>query len=54
MTAPVPEEENAAFDVDEAPDDEHDDDLPDESDGGQAAQATQAENAGTSLDQPSS
>jgi len=54
VTAPVPEEDNAAFDVEEPPADEHDDDLPDESDGGQAAQTAQAENAGTSLDQPSS
>ncbi len=57
MTAPVPEEDNAAYDVDETPPGEHDADLPDEKDGGPAAQAdqaTQAENAGTSLDQPSS
>jgi hypothetical protein len=54
VTAPVPEEDNAAYDLEETPADEHDDDLPDERDGGQAAQAAQAENAGSSLDQPSS
>ena len=54
MTAPVPEEDNAAYDVDETPPGEHDADLPDEKDGSQTAQADQAENAGTSLDQPSS
>ena len=53
MTAPVPEEENAAYDLDEQPPGEHDDDLPDEKDGGQAAASVQAENAGSSLDQPS-
>ena len=54
MTAPVPEEDNAAYDVDETPPGEHAADVPDEDDGGQAAQAAQAENAATSLDQPSS
>ncbi|MGA8256697.1 MAG: hypothetical protein WB767_09000 [Nocardioides sp.] len=53
MTAPVPEEENEAYDLDETPPGEHDDDLPDEHDRGQAETATQAENAETSLDQPS-
>jgi hypothetical protein len=54
MTAPVPEEDNAAYDVDEKPPGEHDADVPDENDGGRAATSDQAENAGTSLDQPSS
>lgn len=60
MTAPVPEESNEAYDLDEAPPGEHDSDLPDDSDtGGDAdaaadgSAASQEENAGTSLDQPS-
>ena len=32
MTQPVPEESNEALDLTEAPDDQHDDDLPDEAD----------------------
>ena len=55
MTAPVPEEDNAAYDVDETPPGEHDSDLPDEDDGQPSSdQSDQAENAGSSLDQPSS
>lgn len=52
MTEPVPEETNAAYDVDGAPPGEHDDDLPDEADGVNDT-AQQEENAETSLDQPS-
>ncbi len=57
MTAPVPEEDNAALDLTEQPPGEHGDDLPD---GGDAASsrddqldAEQAENAESSQDQPS-
>jgi len=32
VTQPVPEESNEALDLTEAPDDQHDDDLPDEAD----------------------
>ena len=53
MTTPVPEETNEAYDLDETPPGEHSSDLPGEDDGADAAAATQAENAETSLDQPS-
>jgi len=53
MTAPVPEETNAAEDLTEAPADEHGSDLPGDRDGDQVATATQDENAESSLDQPS-
>ena len=53
MTAPVPEESNETYDLDEQPPGEHDSDLPDAADGADAARATQEENAETSLDQPS-
>jgi len=53
MTAPVPEETNAAEDLTEQPPGTHSSELPGEDDGGQAAAATQDENAETSLDQPS-
>jgi hypothetical protein len=53
VTAPVPEESNEAYDLDETPPGEHDSDLPGETDGADAAGATQEENAETSLDQPS-
>ncbi len=52
MTAPVPEETNAALDLDEAPPGEHASELPDSDDGTDAADAQQ-ENAQSSLDQPS-
>ncbi|CAN5420630.1 hypothetical protein BH11ACT8_BH11ACT8_14370 [soil metagenome] len=57
MTAPVPEESNEAYDLDEKPPGEHDSELSgetsgdDDSDG--VAEAEQEENAETSLDQPS-
>lgn len=54
MTAPVPEETNAAFDLTEAPPGEHDSELTGDGDGAGAADEQQAENAETSLDQPSS
>lgn len=55
MSAPVPEESNEAYDLDDTPPGEHDSDLPGEADGSDAAGAgaTQEENAETSLDQPS-
>lgn len=53
MTQPVPEETNAAYDLDEAPPGEHSSDLPGGADGAQADEARQEENAETSLDQPS-
>ncbi|WP_323793660.1 hypothetical protein [Nocardioides sp.] len=55
MTAPVPEETNAAYDLDEAPPGEHDSELTQGADAsdGDAAAASQEENAETSLDQPS-
>ena len=56
MTAPVPEETNAAYDLDEAPPGEHDSELTqgaEASDESDAAAASQEENAETSLDQPS-
>lgn len=52
MTAPVPEETNAARDLDEQPPGTHDDDLPDGDDAG-GGSATQEENAETATDQPS-
>ena len=51
MTEPVPEENNEALDLTEAPPGQHDDDLPDEAD--VAGSATQEENAESSADQPS-
>ncbi len=54
MTAPVPEETTAALDLTEEPPGEHDSELTGEDDGDQAADDQQAENAETSLDQPSS
>ena len=65
MTAPVPEETNAAIDLTEAPPGEHDSELTgvDDGDGSegaedqgaedQGAEDQQQENAETSLDQPS-
>ena len=58
MTAPVPEEDNAALDLTEQPPGEHGDDLPDGGDAGASSQADQldaeqAENAESSQDQPS-
>ena len=53
MTQPVPEETNEAYDLDEAPPGEHDSEAPGAGDGSQASEATQEENAETSLDQPS-
>ena len=53
MSAPVPEESNEAYDLDDKPPGEHDSDLPGETDGSDAAGAAQEENAETSLDQPS-
>lgn len=53
MTAPVPEESNEAYDLDEKPPGEHSSDLPDGDDGADAAGAAQEENSETSLDQPS-
>ena len=57
MTAPVPEETNAAFDLDEAPPGEHASELSDSDDSTDAAGAQQEnaqhENAESSLDQPS-
>jgi hypothetical protein len=53
VTAPVPEEDNAAYDVDDKPPGEHEDDLPGKGDADRSAEATREENAGTSLDQPS-
>ena len=50
MTQPVPEEDNAAIDVDEAPPGEHGSALPDEADEHDPAQE---ENAESALDQPS-
>ena len=52
MTAPVPEESNEAFDLDEAPPGEHASEAPDADDGAGDDRA-QEENAETSLDQPS-
>ncbi len=54
MTQPVPEETNEAFDLETPPDDEHPSEAPDGDDGSAAGEAVQEENAGTSLDQPSS
>ena len=54
MTAPVPEEYNAALDLTEEPPGEHDSELTSGSGGEQAADDQQEENAETSLDQPSS
>ena len=51
MTQPVPEESSEALHLTEPPADQHDDDLPDESDA--VGSDTQEENAGTALDQPS-
>ena len=53
MTAPVPEESNEAYDLDETPPGEHPSDLPGADDGADAAGAVQEENAETSMDQPS-
>ncbi len=53
MTQPVPEESNEAYDLDDAPPGEHPSEMSDEADGGQAGEALQEENAGTTLDQPS-
>lgn len=53
MTQPVPEESNEAYDLDEAPPGEHPSEAPGADDGGEAGKATQEENAGTTLDQPS-
>ena len=53
MTQPVPEESNEAYDLDEAPPGEHPSEAPGADDGNQASEATQEENAETSLDQPS-
>ncbi len=53
MTAPVPEEENAAYDLDETPPGEHDSELPDGDGVDGHAEPDQAENAATTLDQPS-
>ena len=54
MTQPVPEEDNQAYDLDEQPPGEHASEASGSTDGGQAEQAEQEENAETSLDQPSS
>ena len=55
MSQPVPEERNDAEDLEpgDVPPGEHGSDLPDAGDGGAAATAQQAENAETTLDQPS-
>lgn len=53
MTAPVPEETNAAYDLDEAPPGEHDSELTQGADASDEAAASQQENAETALDQPS-
>ncbi len=53
MTAPVPEETNAAYDVDETPPGEHGSELPGAGDDAEPTGASQEENAETSLDQPS-
>lgn len=52
MTAPVPEETNAAQDLTEQPPGTHEDDLPDGDDSGGTSDA-QEENAETAQDQPS-
>ena len=52
MTAPVPEETNAAEDLDEKPPGEHSGELPDDGDDARDP-GTAEENAETSLDQPS-
>jgi hypothetical protein len=52
VSQPVPEEENEALHLTEPPADEHGSELPDDEDAG-GASATQEENAGTSLDEPS-
>lgn len=51
MTQPVPEENNEAIDLTTPPPGEHESELPDEHTG--EPSATQQENAGSSLDQPS-
>ena len=53
MTAPVPEETNAAYDLDEAPPGEHESELTGSDDDTAAGADSQEENAETSLDQPS-
>jgi hypothetical protein len=53
VTQPVPEENNESYHLDEPPADEHPSEAPGASDGSQASEATQEENAETSLDQPS-
>lgn len=53
MTQPVPEETNEAADLHEPPPGEHPSEAPGASDGSQADEAAQEENAETSLDQPS-
>ena len=53
MTAPVPEETNAAYEVDETPPGEHHNELPGASDDVETTGDSQEENAETSLDQPS-
>lgn len=53
MTQPVPEENNESYHLDEPPADEHPSEAPGANDGSQASEATQEENAETSLDQPS-
>ncbi|MDO9457286.1 hypothetical protein [Nocardioides sp.] len=53
MTQPVPEETNEAYDLDEKPPGEHESEASGADDGAQAGEATQEENAETSLDQPS-
>jgi len=53
MSQPVPEEENAAYDVTEPPPGEHDDDLAGPEDADLSGEPLQEENAGTTLDQPS-
>ncbi len=53
MTAPVPEETNAAFDVDEAPPGEHASEQSQGAETSEPAAAVLEENAETSQDQPS-
>jgi hypothetical protein len=53
VTQPVPEEYNAALDLTEPPPGEHPSEASGATDGAQADEAAQEENAETSLDQPS-